>query len=142
MICGDGLQRSKLERQLKNQNCDEAWQTTGFLTPEEVRKALKIADILILPSRIEMLGSVLLEAMAAGVPAVAYEVGGVGSVGGPENAIKLVQPENRSLFIETILELLADPEQRNELAERGKEESRRFRSPRSRKRLFVAMRKF
>ena len=44
---------------------------------EDVPAALACADVLVLPSRHEELGSVLVEAAAAGIPSVAYAVGGV-----------------------------------------------------------------
>ena len=49
----------------------------GQLGPERIPEALAAADVVVLPSQHEELGSALIEAMAAGVPSVAYAVGGV-----------------------------------------------------------------
>jgi len=95
LICGDSPDRKKLEMALVEADCPDRWAVTGYLPPEEVRIAFRIADLLFLPSRKEMLGSVLLEAMASGVPDVAYAVGGIVDVAGKEGAIRLVPPNGQ-----------------------------------------------
>ena len=65
---------------------------TGFVSRAEVRAVLELSDVVMLPSRREAFGSILLEAMAAGVAAVAYAVGGIVEVAGDSGAIVLVPP--------------------------------------------------
>jgi glycosyltransferase involved in cell wall biosynthesis len=108
LICGDGPDRPKLEAALAATARPGSWTITGFVSPAEVKKALRISRVMVLPSRREVLGSVLLEAMAAGVPAVAYAVGGVGDVAGAPAAFALVEQGRRDDFIGRTLELLDD----------------------------------
>jgi glycosyltransferase involved in cell wall biosynthesis len=119
LICGDGPDRRKLETALTAIARPDAWAITGFLEPAEVKKALRISDVMILPSRREVLGSVLLEAMAAGVPAVAYAVGGVADVAGSPPALALVPEGQCAELVERTLELVADKAARQILIERG-----------------------
>lgn len=57
--------------------CD-AWTAPGAVGPEDVRAWLHEADVLVLPSRVrEGQPRVLIEAMAAGTPIIATDVGGV-----------------------------------------------------------------
>ncbi len=119
LICGDGPDRQKLERQLNDTCSADDWCITGFLDPEEIETAQKIADVLILPSTREAFGSVLLEAMASGLPAVAYAVGGIVEVAGAPNALRLVHTNDPSAFIAAILELLSDAQKRSALVEQG-----------------------
>lgn len=119
LVCGDGPDRRRLEAALHALGRSASWRVTGFLTPEEVSIALSLASVLILPSRREAFGSVLLEAMAAGVPAVAYRVGGIVEVAGSPEAITLVHPGDRSTFSRVIAELLGDEARRRCMIERG-----------------------
>jgi len=74
LVCGDGPELPALAAAAQAARFTFA----GAVTADEVAAALRCADVLVLPSVHEELGSVLLEAMAAGLPAVAYAVGGVG----------------------------------------------------------------
>lgn len=126
LICGDGPDRGKLEAALAAISRQGWWTITGFVSPAEVKKALKISDLMILPSRREAFGSVLLEAMAAGVPTVAYAVGGVTDVAGRPEALALV-PEGRSEeLVERTLQMLADGRAREMLVARGRRRVRDF----------------
>jgi glycosyltransferase involved in cell wall biosynthesis len=57
---------------------------TGRLSPQQVSELLKSSQGLLLPSRYEGLSLVLLEALAAGVPVLATQVGGHGYLKGKE----------------------------------------------------------
>ncbi len=115
LICGDGPDRRKLEAALHKVDRPDSWCITGFLGPEDIRIALRLANVLVLPSRREAFGSVLLEAMASGLPAVAYGVGGIVEVAGRPNAIVLVPPNDRSALRQAILAVLKDPQKRDDL---------------------------
>ena len=67
--------------------------------------ALRTLAVLALPSRMETSGIALLEAMAAGIPAVATRVGGIEETG----TATLVEPDDRAALADAILALLADP---------------------------------
>ncbi len=120
LVCGDGPDRWKLEQVLRDCGGGTSWSVTGFLNPTDVKVALQIASVLILPSRREAFGGVLLEAMASGVPAVAYAVGGVVEVAGTPNAIVLAPPGDRSLFATAVVEILQCGRRRNLMIERGR----------------------
>ncbi|MCA0051271.1 glycosyltransferase family 4 protein [Mesorhizobium sp. B283B1A] len=126
LICGDGPDRRKLEAALAAISRPGWWAITGFVSPAEVKKALKISDVMILPSRREVFGSVLLEAMAAEVPVVAYGVGGVTDVAGRPEALALVSEGRREGLADLTLRLLADSEERNTLIARGRRRVRDF----------------
>lgn len=60
----------------------------------DVREILPAFDALVLPSKNEGLGMVLIEALSAGVPVVASRVGGIPEVIGSFRGAILVQPED------------------------------------------------
>jgi len=81
----------------------------GSVGQEAVRRLYQGADIVVVPSRYEAFGMVVLEAMAAGRPLVATSVGGIPEiVTAPRNAI-LVAPEAASIAA-GIRRLASDPD--------------------------------
>jgi glycosyltransferase involved in cell wall biosynthesis len=74
---GDGPDRARLERAIVERDLADRVRITGFVRHDEVPSHLAHADVLALPSAYEELGSILLEAMEAGVPLVASRTGGI-----------------------------------------------------------------
>ena len=69
---------------------------------------LQNADVLVLPSLIEGLPGVLLEAMYCRVPVIAYDVGGVGEIV-IKNRGNLIEKNNSEAFIKKLKKILQDP---------------------------------
>ena len=65
---------------------------TGPVPRSEVAKFLWQSDVLCLPSRVEALGVALLEGVAAGLPCVASDVGGIPEIARHFNNVSLVRP--------------------------------------------------
>ena len=72
-LVGDGPARADLERYY----ADLPVKFMGYMRGERLSQAYASADIFVFPSRLETFGLVVIEAMAAGLPAVAARVGGV-----------------------------------------------------------------
>jgi 2-deoxystreptamine N-acetyl-D-glucosaminyltransferase/2-deoxystreptamine glucosyltransferase len=79
VIVGDGPERARLEREAASHSNGRI-HFTGFVPHELVPAVLTHADVLVLPSRYEELGSVLIDALQARLPVVASAVGGIPSV--------------------------------------------------------------
>ena len=105
-LVGDGPQRAALERQAGHLGADRV-RFQGFVPHAEVPAWLAAADVLVLPSVYEELGSVLLEAMAAGLPVVASAVGGIPDALGA--AGRLVPPSDPAALAAAVDEVLDDP---------------------------------
>lgn len=88
----------------------------GFLKPEKYKVVLNSVDILAMPSRMEPFGMVYLEAMAAGVPVIASNIGGATEIiNNLQNGI-LVSPKPEDVS-EAILKLYNDENLRKEISE-------------------------
>ena len=77
-VLGEGLLRQELERKIHSLGLDKV-----FLLPGEVNdvtKELQSSDVLCLTSEYEGFGIVLIEAMAKGIPAMAFEYVGVDDI--------------------------------------------------------------
>ena len=103
VVVGDGPELDELARESKV--------PVRFVGYHEQASALVRAfDMLVVPSRYEAFGFVALEAMYAGVPVIASEVGGLPEVVGDCGV--LVPPERPELLARAILELATDPDRR------------------------------
>ncbi|MHB1024885.1 MAG: glycosyltransferase [Desulfobacteria bacterium] len=86
----------------------------------DVPDLLRASDLFVHPSREEGFSNAILEAMAAGLPVVACDVGG-----NPEAVVDgetgcLVPPRTAAAFASAVAELLADPEKRKAMGEAGR----------------------
>jgi len=78
VLVGDGPERNKVEQMCREYHICEDVKLVGKLkNPTEV---LAIADLFILPSEQESFGLAALEAMAAGVPVISSNTGGLPEV--------------------------------------------------------------
>jgi glycosyltransferase involved in cell wall biosynthesis len=71
LVCGDGDDRSRLERKAERLGVADRTVFTGYVPEEEKDDHYRLADAFVMPGRGEGFGIVYLEAMACGVPVVA-----------------------------------------------------------------------
>ncbi|MGH8055646.1 MAG: glycosyltransferase family 4 protein, partial [Candidatus Entotheonellia bacterium] len=88
--------------------------------PEHIWDCLCGADLFAFTSYREGMPNSLLEAMAMGVPAVAFAIPSVLELDGGQGAVLTVPPFDASLLAEAILRLLNSPAERGQLGEQGK----------------------
>jgi len=108
VVVGEGGYRNVLEALAADLGIAGAVEFAGQLDAGRVRQRLGEAQVFALPSRSEGLPIALLEAMAAGVPAVATAAGGTPEVLSAGGGV-LVPPEDAPALAEAIVELLQDP---------------------------------
>ena len=90
-----------------------AVEVRGAVSEEELERAYAEAAVLLVPSSYEGLGLVALEAMAAGVAVVAYDVGGLRDAVAGRG--RLVADGDRDAMARACAELLTDPSRRDEM---------------------------
>ncbi|MBI4709420.1 MAG: glycosyltransferase family 4 protein [Candidatus Portnoybacteria bacterium] len=77
LILGSGPLEESLRLKAKNLNLENRVIFLGEIPNEKVPEYLAISDVFVRPSLSEGLGNAFLEAMAAGVPVIGTEVGGI-----------------------------------------------------------------
>jgi glycosyltransferase involved in cell wall biosynthesis len=88
--------------------------------PESVWECFCAADIFAFPSYREGMPNSLLEAMAMGVPAIAFAIPPLLELEAGTGGVALVSPFDCRQFADTIVRLVACPEERSQIATRGK----------------------
>jgi glycosyltransferase involved in cell wall biosynthesis len=73
VICGTGPLRQDLERQTRDANIDSRVTFTGLIPNDEVARYAAVADLFVLPSLLEALPTVAVEALASGTPVISAD---------------------------------------------------------------------
>ncbi|WP_027184161.1 glycosyltransferase family 4 protein [Desulfovibrio inopinatus] len=111
-IVGDGPQRQELELLTQTHGLKEHVQFTGFIPQDATRQAYFDADIFVFPSVREFGGAVVLEAIAAGLPCIVADNGGIAEYITDECGIALPPTSRTELtasLTSTLNELVNDP---------------------------------
>lgn len=96
----EGLQRTAGDR--------AEWRL-GYLPDSELRRALSDATVALFPYRAEIdVSGALLQTLGAGVPAIVYDVGGLGEVVGRYQAGIVVPPGDTAAMSAALVRLLGD----------------------------------
>lgn len=134
LIVGDGELRSILEAEAKELGLNGRVIFTGW--QKEMKRIYQGLDLVVLTSNNEGTPLSLIEALAAGRPVIATDVGGVGDLlgrpswepegfGVAERGV-LVQPQNAEGLAQGVEWLLKNPEQANRLVRRGRKFAQGF----------------
>lgn len=116
VLVGGGIYRDyqshdiELRRMAEEYGLGKNIEFAGIKTPPEVARYMRESALLVLPSRTETFGAVLIEALACGTPVVATKCGG------PEDFIndsvgRLVEKENPNALADAILEVVSKRDQ-------------------------------
>ena len=118
LMVGKGEEELHLKRYSQQHRLDDLIVFMG--EREHVGKLLSLADIVVLSSLWEGMPNVLLEAMAAGKPVVATQVGGVPEVVVQGETGILVPPGDADALAHALIELLQDREKAQRMGSAGR----------------------
>jgi len=115
VISGSGPQEAELKARARDLGVFDRIFFTGFIDDHTRNGLLAVADVAVFPSTYEPFGIVALEAMAAGVPVVVSDTGGLGEIiEHGRNGLK-AYPGNSQAVAHQIMALLGSPELRERL---------------------------
>jgi glycosyltransferase involved in cell wall biosynthesis len=123
LIVGDGPQMSYLEFLVSKYKVGHKVRLLGWLLEEsDVNEVLNLSDVSVLPSLAEGLGLVVIEALAAKIPVVASNIGGITDiVTHGQNGLLIKDPRSEKEIADKINRLLANPVLAKQLALNGYE---------------------
>ena len=114
-LVGSGELEARLRRELAPLIQSRRVLMPGALPQAQVAQYMQAADLLVLPSRSEARGNVILEALACATPVAAADVGGIPELMRPSHG-RLFAPGQVQTLLRTLLSLSDDP---RELAQLG-----------------------
>ena len=123
LLVGDGIFRSRLERQIAAAGLTDYFQFTGLVAPERIPGLIAAMDIVVHASLREGLARVLPQALISGKPVVSYDVDGAREVTLPEVTGFLVGPRDVAGLAEALESLAGDAAMRERFGQEGR---RRF----------------
>jgi glycosyltransferase involved in cell wall biosynthesis len=88
--------------------------------PDSVWENFCSADIFAFPSHQEGMPNSLLEAMASGLPSIAFAIPSVQELDAGSGGLVLVPPMHSQLLAEAVLHLASSPDERRRIGEKGK----------------------
>lgn len=121
LIAGDGSERDNLIKIIKEKDLERSVLLLGNLPSEDLPKYYHAAALVVLTSRSESFGKVLVEAGAARKPAVATKTLGAQSIIQDGKTGFLVPIEDTEFIAEKILFLLSNDERREEMGREAQE---------------------
>jgi glycosyltransferase involved in cell wall biosynthesis len=137
IIVGEGPERPSIEQRIRALHLSGAVTLTG--QQDSAEPYYGIADVAVLSSRSEGSPNALLEAMAAGVPAVATRVGGIPEMVTDNDSALLVKPGAVSAMTDAIARLLEDSSLAARLTQRSRELIRERHAPDARMRKLLGI---
>jgi L-malate glycosyltransferase len=117
VLVGDGPLREGLEQEAEKLGLGDRVRFAGHR--QDIQAVLASLDITVLPSASESLSNAIIESMAAGVPVVAYRVGGNPELVGEDRGI-LLDPSDEAGLATAMERLLADTPMRRECGRHGR----------------------
>ncbi|QED36525.1 glycosyltransferase [Antarcticibacterium arcticum] len=107
-LIGDGPLKMQFIKEVQNRGLEGEITFYGFVS--QPLPYIKSANVLVLPSIIEGLPGVLLEAMYCKTPVIAYNVGGISEVINSKTGT-IVEKGKELLFAQGIIKIMTDPDQ-------------------------------
>lgn len=116
LLIGEGEDRQRIEARIREFGLDDTVSLLGAVPPEEIPLYCSLGDVFVFASRSETQGMVILEAMAAGLPAVVVRASGIDDmVRDGENGFKTLPILSR--WVDCVDRLLADESLRQRLGD-------------------------
>ncbi len=122
LIVGDGRMLPRLHETAATLGLEEVCRFPGQLA--KLADVYRAVDLFAMPSLWEGLSLAMLEAMAAGLPVIATDVGGAREVLGDNQCGRLVPPRDATALARAITDLLGHPDERARVAAAGRDRVR------------------
>lgn len=119
LVAGRGSYLPQLQEQARELGLDHCTRFLGWVSEEDLRAVVAVADVAIAPSLYEPFGLVALEAAALGTPVVVSETGGLAEFAGDGERALTFRPGDVDGLARAVQEGLDEPAAARERAQRA-----------------------
>ncbi len=129
-IIGEGLLENELRTQIEQLNLQDRVTLSGAKPQQELRQRLATANVFVLPSVVDAQGgmdnlpTVIMEAMAAGLPVISTDIGGISEMVVQNETGFLVRPGDAAELTGAIEKVIDDRQLAQRLGQAGYERAR------------------
>ncbi len=120
LVVGDGPDRPRYEALARELGVADHVRFAGYQSQAEVRTHLSSSAVFVLPSFAEGVPVSLMEAMAAGLPVITTQVGGITELVTDGENGDVLRPGDVDALADRVVKLLADPELRRARGAHGR----------------------
>jgi len=124
LLVGDGSLRGHLENQVARSGLEKNFVFAGLAPPVDIPRYTALMDVLVHLSLREGLPRTVVQALAAGIPAVSFALDGAPEVVIDGETGRLCAPEDVPAVSTAVIDLLEHPEKAREMGRRGREKVR------------------
>jgi glycosyltransferase involved in cell wall biosynthesis len=117
VIVGDGVDKARLEKIVKDEGLDAAVKFLGRVTPPDLYDLYRVGSVFATASEIETQGIVLIEAAATGLPLIAVNKGAVAEVCKTNENGFLCEPGNVQEIAQAMVKILSDKDLQEKFSE-------------------------
>lgn len=125
-ILGDGPLKNDLIERTEKLKLGRNISFEGYLVGNKFDLLFSSTKIMLVPSKYEGFGIVVLEGMAAGIPVIASKVGGIPEIIEDHKSGILVPPQNPEKIAEAVFELMSNDKLYDEISKAGKIRAQEF----------------
>ncbi len=118
LLIGDGILRSHIEQRVQELRLENAVHLLGIR--KDIPEALNAADVFVLPSNWEGNPLTVMEAMSAGLPVIATNVGGIPDLVVPDQSGILIPPQDQHALQEGMMLLFQERSLGKQMGQTGK----------------------
>lgn len=121
LLIGDGILKNSLKKEIANAKLEEHFVFAGLISPEQIPNYLSIVDVLVHLSLREGLPRSVVQALASGKPAVAFNLDGTPEVLINGKTGYITEPHEIDKITNHLIALLLNKKLREEMGNNGRE---------------------
>lgn len=121
LLVGDGILMDNIRERVRKEGLEEKFVFAGLISRDDIPGYISVMDIVVHTSLREGLARVLPQALAAGKPAVSFDIDGAGEVVKDGETGFLIRPGDSAGVSKAVLSILEDPEAAKRMGAAGRE---------------------